>query len=176
MSDKLRCLISLDGNCLWRIGGVEFQGHKDYEDRLNWSLSISQPVFNAFVPSWQPDFNIHLLLSTNKQIILSPSRMVRNTSWIPGNYFLLRNEILVVTYPHSLSHPPWLSPCCSCHSALAKKKNLGTNTWAFLRPLCSAPLNIGSYIIPKPSTFELQYILLMPKFPHPAASYCKNQR
>ena len=44
-------------------------------------------------PSWQPDFNIHLLLSNKKQIIMSPSRMVRNTSWwILGDYFLLRNE------------------------------------------------------------------------------------
>lgn len=73
-----------------------------------------------------------------------------------GGFFWLRNEILVVKYCSLTAFqppcPPWLSPCCSCHSALAKKKNLGTNTWAFLRPLCSAPLNISSCIIPKPST------------------------
>ena len=82
--------------------------------------------------------------------------MVRNASCWTGGYhfFWFRNEILV-GHVVSLSlefrcevqvFPPplQLSPCCSCHSALAKKRNLGTNIWAFLRPLCSAPLNIGS--------------------------------
>lgn len=54
-------------------------------------LFLNLPSMPLSCPSWQPNFNIHLLPSSNKQIIMSPSRMVRNTScWIPGYHFFVQ--------------------------------------------------------------------------------------